>query len=78
MLQCVLTGRAQQAYSSVNNNDCLNYELAKAVVLIAYELVPEAYRQQFRSWKKGDMSHLEFFVIRLLILIVGAPLLRVF
>lgn len=32
-----------------------------AVVLKAYELVPEAYRQRFRSWKKGvQESHVEF------------------
>ncbi len=33
----------------------------KAVVLKAYERVPEFYKQQFRTWKKSEkQSHLEF------------------
>lgn len=31
----------------------------KFSVLKAYELVPEAYRQRFRTWKRGDKSHLD-------------------
>ena len=60
MLQCVLTGRAQEAYSSLTSSDCLKCDLVKSAVLKAYELVPEAYRQRFRSLKRGDKSHLEF------------------
>ena len=61
MLQCVLTGRAQEAYSSLTDADSQKYSSVKSAVLKAYELVPEAYRQRFRTWKKGDkQSHLEF------------------
>ena len=61
LLQCVLTGMAlQEAYSSLSGSDYLRYELVKSAVLKAYELVPEAYRQRFRNWKRGDKSHLEF------------------
>lgn len=43
LLQCVLTGRAQEVYSSLPVSDCNNYDLLKAAVLKSYELVPEAY-----------------------------------
>ncbi len=60
MLQCVLTGRAQEVFSSLSNSEGLRYATVKTAVLKAYELVPEAYRQRFRGWKRGDKSHLEF------------------
>lgn len=60
LLQCVLTGRAQEAFSSLPTIDSGEYVKVKAAVLKTYELVPEAYRQRFRSWKKGDRSYLEF------------------
>lgn len=60
LLQCVLTGKAQQAFSALNATDCVVYHKIKSAVLKAYELVPEAYRQRLRGWKCGDMSHLEF------------------
>ena len=50
LLQCVLTGKAQEAYASLGSD--LTYESVKAAVLKAYELVPEAYRQRFRTWEK--------------------------
>ena len=64
MLQCVLTGRAQEAYSTLSAADCKVYKRVKSAVLKAYELVPEAYRQRFRGWKRGDkQSHVEFVQI---------------
>ncbi len=53
-LQCVLTSRDQEAYSSLSSSDCLKY-----AVLKENKLVPEAYRQRFRSWKRGDKLHVE-------------------
>ena len=42
-------------------SDSLNYDKLKAKVLKAYELVPEAYRQKFRSCSKSEsMSYVEF------------------
>ncbi len=32
----------------------------KGAVLKVYELVPEAYRQEFRTWKKREKTYLEF------------------
>lgn len=61
MLQCTLTGRAQEAYSALSSADSKQYSVVKSAVLKAYELVPEAYRQRFRTWRKADkQTHLEF------------------
>lgn len=60
MLQCVLTGKAQQAFSALSSTDCGKYSVVKTAVLKAYELVPEAYRLRFRGGRRGDKSHLEF------------------
>lgn len=60
MLQCVLTSKAQGAYSALNAEDCKVYKLVKSVVLKAYELVPEAYRQQFCGWEKRRCSRVDF------------------
>lgn len=60
LLQSVLTGKAQEAYVSLRR-DNLAYREVKAAVLKAFELVPEAYRQRFRSWeKRPSQSHMEF------------------
>ncbi len=60
LLQCVLSGRAQEAFSALTGPDSNDYSKVKAAVLKSYELVPEAYRPRFRGWKKGNKSHLEF------------------
>lgn len=33
--------------------DSLSYEKVKSAILRVYELVPEAYRQRFRTLRKG-------------------------
>nr|XP_046229617.1 uncharacterized protein LOC124050808 isoform X1 [Scatophagus argus] len=61
LLQCVLTGRAQEAYSALTVAESKAYSTVKAAVLKAYELVPEAYRRKFRAWEKStSQSHMEF------------------
>ena len=52
LLQCKLTGKAQEVLSALPLKDSVNYETVKATFLRAYELVPEAYRQKFSSHKK--------------------------
>ena len=49
MLQCVLTGKAQEVYAALSEEVSLDYEQVKAAILHTYELVPEAYHQRFRS-----------------------------
>ncbi len=51
-LQCRLIGKAQEVCSALSIDDSLDYEKVKSAVLRAYELVPEAYRQKFRSHAK--------------------------
>ena len=61
LMQTVLTGKAQKAYAALPNGDAKDYEKAKQVILEAYELVPEAYRQKFRSWQRmKEQNHLQF------------------
>ncbi len=61
LLQCVLTGKAQKAYSSLSVHDSQKYLKVKDAVLKAYELVPEAYRQKFRNLRKpAEQTYCEF------------------
>ena len=61
LLQCVLVGKAQEIYASVPLEQSVDYEVVKAAILKAYELVPEAYRQRFRQCKKWDQhTYIEF------------------
>lgn len=53
LLQCKLSGKAQEACSSLSVQDSLSYEKVKSAILGVYELVPEAYRQLFRALRKG-------------------------
>ena len=61
LLQTVLTGKAQRAYATLPTENCADYELVKAAVLKSFELVPEAYRQKFRTQRKTEnQSYVEF------------------
>lgn len=53
LLQCNLVGKAQEVCAALPIEDSLNYDVVKLAVLRAYELVPEAYRQKFRSCSKS-------------------------
>lgn len=40
--------------------DRKDYDKVKSTILKVYELVPEAYRQRFRTWRKRErQSHME-------------------
>ena len=61
LLQTVLTGKAQRAYATLPTENCAAYDLVKAAVLKSFELVPEAYRQKFRTQRKTEnQSYVEF------------------
>lgn len=53
LLQCRLTGKAQEACSDLSVEDGLDYDKVKNTIWRVYELVPEAYRQRFRNLKKN-------------------------
>ena len=61
LLQSVFIGKAREIYSAMPLDKCSNYDEVKQAVLKAYELVPEAYRQRFRTSKRQDnQTHVEF------------------
>lgn len=59
LLQSVLVGKAQEAYIALSKSLLNVYHVVKEGVLKANELVPEAYRQCFRGWRKGEKHPLE-------------------
>ena len=61
LLQSVLIGKAREVYSSMSVEESSQYQRVKSTILKAYELVPEAYRQHFRSsQKKESQTYIEF------------------
>ena len=58
LLQSILKGKAQEAYSALSVHKCYCYDTVKKAILKAYELVPEAYRQRFRDFGKSDAQTL--------------------
>ena len=61
LLQSVLKGKAQVAYTALPISECVDYNCVKIAILKAYELVPEAYHQKFRNYNKQEsQAHVEF------------------
>lgn len=71
----MLTSKAQEAFSALSVNDSGSYQLVKAAILRAYELVPEAYHQRFRSLRKEKQTHTEFARDKLVAIILTAGVL---
>ena len=47
----MLTGKGQESFSALVVADSVSYDKVKIAELQIYELVPEAYCQQFRTLK---------------------------
>ena len=61
LLQSVVIGKAREIYSQLSLEQSSDYDKVKEVILKAYELVPEAYRQKFRNCRKEhEQTHVEF------------------
>ena len=61
LLQSVLIGKAHEIYTQLGVEQSHHYETVKELILKGYELVPEAYRQKFRNYKKdSNQTHVEF------------------
>ena len=61
LLQTVFKGKAQEAYAALPVIDCSDYNKVKSDILKVYELVPEAYSQRFRAYRKDDkQTYVEF------------------
>ena len=56
-----MIGRAREIYTQLSLEQSSDYDKVKELILKAYELVPEAYRQKFRNCRKeNDQTHVEF------------------
>ena len=61
LLQSVVIGKAHEIYTQLSLEQSSDYDKVKELILKAYELVPEAYRQKFRNCRKeNDQTHVEF------------------
>ena len=61
LLQSVLTGKARDVYSELSPELSSEYDTVKELILKGYELVPEAYRQKFRSLDKNiNRTYVQF------------------
>ncbi|KAJ8040764.1 hypothetical protein HOLleu_15160 [Holothuria leucospilota] len=61
LIQSNFTGKAQEVYSALSIEDSMDYDKVKKAILQACELVPEAYRQKFRKYRKADtQTYVEF------------------
>ena len=61
LLQSVVIGKAREIYTQLSLEQSSEYDKVKELILKAYELVPEAYRQKFRDCRKEpNQTHVEF------------------
>ena len=61
LLLSVVIGKAREIYTQLSLDQSSDYDKVKELILKAYELVPEAYRQKFRNCRKeNDQTHAEF------------------
>ncbi|KAJ8021639.1 hypothetical protein HOLleu_38900 [Holothuria leucospilota] len=57
LIQSNFTGKAQEVYSTLSIEDSMDYDKVKKAILQAYELVPEAYRQNLESIVRRIHKH---------------------
>ena len=61
VVQQRLTGKAHAVVSALSDEDADDYEAVKEAVLLAYELVPEAYRQKLLDYRRSsEQSYVKF------------------
>ena len=61
LLHSVVIGKAREIYTQLSLEQSSDYDKVKELILKAYELVSEAYRQKFRNCRKeNDQTHVEF------------------
>ena len=60
LLQSIVIGKARGIYTQLSLEQSSDYDKVKELILKAYELVPEAYRQKFRNCRKENDQHVEF------------------
>ena len=61
LLQSLVIGKAREIYTHLSLEQNSDYDKVNELILKAYELVPEAYRQKLRNCRKeNDQTHVEF------------------
>ena len=61
LLQSEFVGKAREIYAALPVEKSSDYDEVKQAILKAYELVPQAYRQKFKSTRKQpEQTHVEF------------------
>ena len=61
LLQSVVIGEAREIDTQLSLEQSSDYDKVKELILKAYGLIPEAYRQKFRNCRKeNDQTHVEF------------------
>ena len=61
LLRSVVIRKAREIYTQLSLEQSSDYDKVKELILKAYELIPEAYRQKFRDCRKEhDQTHVEF------------------
>ena len=61
LLQSVVIGKAREIYTQLSLEQSSDYDKVKKLILKAYELVPDAYKQKFRNCRKeNDQTRVEF------------------
>ena len=54
-----LTGKAQQAYATMNATEATEYQVMKDAILLRYDINCEAYWQRFRHMQQQQEGHPE-------------------
>ncbi|XP_063598689.1 uncharacterized protein LOC134775159 [Penaeus indicus] len=63
MIQTAFTGQAKRVFTNLPKEICKDYDAVKDIILQAYDLVPEAYRQKFRNLRKLELqTYVEYAV----------------
>ena len=64
-MQSVIIGKAREIYTQLTLEQSSSYDTVKELILKAYELVPDAYRQKFRNCKKeNEQTHVEYAITK--------------
>ena len=64
-LSALLTGKALDTYSRLNEDDAQNYDVVKTAILQRYSLTSDGFRKKFRNSKPDSGETAEQFLIRL-------------
>ena len=65
LMHTKLTGKAQRDFSESSIEECNDYDTLKKALLMAYAMVPEFYRKQFRTMQKGQWKTYANYALRM-------------